>query len=213
MSTTFQNRLVGTIIIAAVAIIFLPDLLDGDKQTYQEKFEPIPQAPKINFSPKNQGFPEEKLNKLVKDNISDEIALDDVETYGNAKQKTADNQNPTPLSDAVKVDTIGKDVVFNQNLASSNEGSKLPERAIAKQAWVIQLGSFRHQNNVNELVEKLKGKGYTVFTRPIKTKKGNLTKVFIGPELIKYSLEKKLPALKLLTNVQGKIARFNPNNR
>ena len=75
---------------------------------------------------------------------------------------------------------------------------------------MIQLGSFRHQNNVDELVNKLKKEGYTAFTKPIKTKSGNLTKVFIGPELIKSSLEEKLPALKKLTNVQGKVARFYP---
>jgi len=210
LSTPFQNRLVGTIIIAAVAIIFLPDLLDGDKQTYQEKFEPIPQAPKIDFSPKNQEFPEEKLNSLAKEEMSDEIALDDVEANENAKPNKAVNQPSTSAEETVKVNIIKKDIPLNQNIVSTSEENKLPERAISKEAWAIQLGSFRHKNNVNELVEKLKEKGYTVFTRPIKTKNGSLTKVFIGPELIKSSLEKKLPALKLLTNVQGKIARFNP---
>jgi len=56
----------------------------------------------------------------------------------------------------------------------------------------------------------LKKNGYTVYTKPIKTKNGTLTKVFIGPELRKKILENKLPLLKKLTNVQGKVARFNP---
>ena len=60
-------------------------------------------------------------------------------------------------------------------------------------------------------MEKLKANGYTVFTKPIQTKKGTLTKVFVGPELNKASLTDKLPALKELTNVQGKIARFYPS--
>ena len=57
---------------------------------------------------------------------------------------------------------------------------------------------------------KLKDNGYTAFTKPIKTKSGTLIKVIIGPELVKSSLEKKIPALKKLTGVQGKIARFYP---
>jgi len=142
--------------------------------------------------------------------MSDEIALDDVEANENAKPNKAVNQPSTSAEETVKVNIIKKDIPLNQNIVSTSEENKLPERAISKEAWAIQLGSFRHKNNVNELVEKLKEKGYTVFTRPIKTKNGSLTKVFIGPELIKSSLEKKLPALKLLTNVQGKIARFNP---
>ena len=83
---------------------------------------------------------------------------------------------------------------------------------MANEAWVIQLGSFRHKNNVDDLVAKLKKNGYVAFTKPIKTKNGTLTKVFVGPELIKSSLEKKIPLLKQLTNVQGKVARFYAGN-
>jgi DedD protein len=53
-------------------------------------------------------------------------------------------------------------------------------------------------------------RSYTAFTKPIKTKNGTLIKVFIGPELTQNSLNKKIPALKKLTGVQGKIARFYP---
>jgi len=205
--------LVGTIIIAAVAIIFLPDLLDGDKKTYQEEFERIPQAPKIDFSPKNQTFPEEKLSQLPKDSISDEVALDDIKKAQSTKVNSTDNKKALASTVTTKVNIVKKEVNFGKKTKISSENQKLPERAIAKQAWAIQLGSFRHKNNVDELVGKLKKNGYTVFTKPIKTKNGNLTKVFVGPELIKSSLAKKLPALKQLTNVQGKVARFNPVNR
>nr|WP_246455013.1 SPOR domain-containing protein [Thalassotalea piscium] len=88
----------------------------------------------------------------------------------------------------------------------------MPEKAVLKEAWVIQLGSFRHKKNVDDLLKKLKDNGYTAFSKPIKTRTGNLTKVFIGPELIKSSLEKKVPALKELTTVEGKVARFTPTD-
>jgi len=207
--------LVGTIIIAAVAIIFLPDLLDGANKNYQEEFKRIPQAPSIDFSPKNQTFPEDKLSQLPKDNISDEVALDDSSKTQTNKVSITDDKTVIASSNTTKVNIVKKDVAFDKKVVTltPSENKKLPERAIAKQAWVIQLGSFRHKNNVDELVSKLKSSGYTVFTKPIKTKNGNLTKVFVGPELIKPSLEKKLPALKKLTNVQGKVARFNPVNR
>mgnify|MGYP000249854740 CR=1 FL=1 len=48
MSTPFQNRLVGTIIVAAVAIIVLPDLLDGNKKTFQDEFEKLMEDYKVN---------------------------------------------------------------------------------------------------------------------------------------------------------------------
>ena len=208
MSTPFQNRLVGTMIVAAVAIIFLPDVLDGDKKTYQEEFDKIPSAPKVDFKPQTQSFPKDKLANLPKEEIVDELALDD-------ENDKTENIEETKLSETNKHNKFEEE----QKLASVKSDDKktqpavknaMPEKAIPQQAWAIQLGSFKHKKNVNELVKKLESAGYTVFTRPIKTKNGTLTKVFVGPELIKSSLEKKIPALKTLTNVQGKVARFTP---
>ena len=205
MSTPFQNRLVGTIIVAAVAIIFLPDVLDGDKKTYKDNFETIPRAPQVDFPAADKEFPVDKLAKLPQEGFSDDVALD---------SQTAIDDTKVLNEKAVTVSTLTKESSFSvaEEATSTNNISakELPSKALLKQAWAIQLGSFRHQNNVDELVNKLKVAGYTVFTKPIKTKNGKLTKVFVGPELIQSSLEEKLPALKKLTNVQGKVTRFYP---
>ena len=195
-------------IVAAVAIIFLPDVLDGDKTTYQEEFDKIPNAPKVDFKPQGQKFPNEKLTALPKEEVVDELALDDEssQTGGNLENSKAIGQS--------KVQALND----NKSFASVKSDDKplptpiklQPKKASQQQAWVIQLGSFRHKKNVDELVSKLQASGYTAFTKPIKTKNGTLTKVFVGPELIKSNLEKKIPALKTLTNVQGKVARFTP---
>ncbi|ASP48619.1 SPOR domain-containing protein [Cognaticolwellia beringensis] len=208
MSTPFQNRLVGTIIVAAIAIIFLPDVLDGDKKTYQDNFEAIPGTPLVDFPQANKSFPDDKLENLPAEPIFDELAIDDQNVIDSAKALKEKD---------VTVSTLTKESSFSDTAAPAptkklvaQTVKQAPSLAIPEQAWVIQLGSFRHQNNVDELVNKLQKAGYTAFTKPIKTKSGKLTKVFIGPELIKSSLEEKLPALKKLTNVQGKVARFYP---
>lgn len=208
MSTPFQNRLVGTVIVAAIAIIFLPDLLDGEKKTYQEEFDQIPSAPSIDFKPTNKQLDEQKFAQLSQETLSDEKALDDdlsLDDEGGAESK---NDND---SSVVKVTSLpSKEEIIEKSNANEKTADKLPQQAVLKEAWVIQLGSFRHKKNVDELLKKLKDNGYTAFSKPIKTRTGNLTKVFIGPELIKSSLEKKIPALKTLTTVEGKIASFNP---
>lgn len=208
LSTPFQNRLVGTIIVAAVAIIFLPDVLDGDKKTYQDNFETIPQPPQVDFPIADKTFPKENLAKLPKDNIIDEVAVDDVSGIDDSKLLAEKGVAVTKLSKETDFSNSNEEKTSNKIV--EKEIKKLPSKAVKKQAWVIQLGSFRHQNNVDELVNKLTSNGYTAFTKPIKTKNGKLTKVFVGPELIKSSMDKKLPALKKLTNVQGKVARFYP---
>ena len=45
MNTALQNRLVGTILVVALAVIFLPDLLDGQKQEQQDIQINIPKPP------------------------------------------------------------------------------------------------------------------------------------------------------------------------
>lgn len=47
MSSQFHNRLVGTIVIVALGVIFLPDILDGKKDREQETFSEIPLKPAV----------------------------------------------------------------------------------------------------------------------------------------------------------------------
>ncbi|SDJ94952.1 DedD protein [Ferrimonas sediminum] len=45
MSAQLKNRIVGTLVLTALAVIFLPDLLSGEKQRVQENFATIPLRP------------------------------------------------------------------------------------------------------------------------------------------------------------------------
>lgn len=191
--------MVGTVIVAAVAIIFLPDVLDGEKQSYQAEFDKIPAAPVIDFKPEEKKFPQDKIDAVPSESITDEVALDDKQN----NQENISKADSKIVNDSAEQKTIVTPIK-RETIKTA------PAKAQAGQAWVIQLGSFRHKKNVEELVNKLKKAGYAAFTKPIKTKSGTLTKVFVGPEVIKSSLEKKIPALKELTKVQGKVARFTP---
>ncbi len=209
MSTPFQNRLVGTIIVAAVVIVFLPDVLDGEKKSHQTDFEAIPNAPVFSGRLTNKKFPEDQLSVKAEETIIAELAQDDLlsnPTNNGVSQVTAANKN----QNGNDFNTSDK-IVNTKKSVNKVKVKTLPEKAIIKQAWVIHLGSFKHKQNVAQLLAKLKDNGYTTFTQPIKTKQGTLTKVFVGPELIKSSLDKKLPTLKKLTNTTGKVARFYPN--
>ncbi|QBG37416.1 SPOR domain-containing protein [Litorilituus sediminis] len=210
MSTPFQNRLVGTIIVAAIIVIFLPDILDGKKNSNKAEFESIPQTPVFQGKLTDRKFPTDKLESRAEPSLSNETALDEVvaenDTSLEDSAKEAINISIEQETSTAKISPAKQDEEIVEKVATS----ALPEKAEVKQAWVIHLGSFKHKQNVAQLLAKLKDNGYTAFTRPIKTKQGTLTKVFIGPELIKSSLTKKLPALKKLTNTQGKVAPFEP---
>jgi len=232
LSTPFQNRLVGTIIVAAAAIIFLPDLLNGEKKAHKDTFEAMPLAPKVSNVAAIKKFPSKKLSRLPNDVITDDIAQDQQLT---AVNKTPENNkiiiNKTIInktksvtskvkSKTVKTPTKPILAPSKKTTVAVNNKKEKPQRSTkvtaAKdkllshndKAWVIQLGSFRERHNVDSLIKKLKKNGYTAYSKPIKTRHGNLIKVFVGPELSKSLLTSKLSKLKKLTNMQGKIARF-----
>jgi len=227
LSTPFQNRLVGTIIVSAAIVIFLPDILDGEKKSYQADFEEISAAPAFARKQVNKTFPKEKLSRLPKETLSEDSALDnnkqlDVPKITEAGDNLVTKQSDINIAVLIKDKTIDtkkeplksskiKDLTSN-DIVQSKEVIKAPEKAQLTKAWVIHLGSFSNKENVKVLLEKLIDSGYNAYTKPIKTKNGTLTKVFIGPELIKSSLEQKLSKLKKLTNVQGKVALYQPNN-
>jgi DedD protein len=230
LSTPFQNRLVGTVIVAAAVIIFLPNLLDGKKNSNQTEFDQIPQTPAFTGKINTKPFPEQKLVTKNTTTVLNEQAQDALLKIDNSAQTsklssstinieagdnfaTKTNVKTTKVTPATKVKKIVTSTPLKANTQSAITKPVLgqqPPKSVNKEAWVIQLGSFKHKSNVAELVAKLKRNGYTAFTKPIKTKQGPLTKVFVGPELIKVTLMKKIPELKKLTNVQGKIARFYP---
>ncbi len=202
MASTFQNRLVGSIVFIALIVIFLPDLLDGKKSEYSDQFETIPNKPKVKAIPISPDFPEQEFNQqmsqaeaeVVDDQPMDHLLEDNQQIPPNQADLIEDKPAQAQAEKAEQPSPVekGQTTQFKQN------------------AWAIQLGSFGNKKNVENLVDKLKREGYVVFTKPVKTSNGELTKVFIGPELDQSKLKDMLPALKALTNLKGKLVNYQP---
>lgn len=188
MDTRLKHRIVGSLVLLALAVIFLPELLDGDKAYRQPNFAPMPAnsvtastSPEVVFLE-----PEPKVAKAGQtgSNRSDQVAVEEqASTHVNA-----------PAS-KIEEDTEAGDTRLTQ---------------YKKNAWVIQLGVFGNRENVIKLVTQLRQQGYTTFTKPAQPEKGQITRVYVGPDLSKAKLIKMLPKLKEKTNLQGKIYPYNP---
>ena len=78
------------------------------------------------------------------------------------------------------------------------EPAKLPgktdemraETALNDQAWVVTLDAFSDKKNVTQLQSKLSAAGVKSYTEPVKTSKGELTRVRAGPFASKEAAEK-----------------------
>ena len=218
MSSALQNRLVGTAIVVAIVVIFLPDLLDGKQKSKRNLFVDLPQKPSMKTvqspAPFDTGKVKEAATRKVE--VISEQAIDDnpplnLPAGTKPESRTADVQVPDVYQEsesAVVAESLETEMPETGRLEQQTVVEQDVDRLLASVGWVVQLGSFRHQKNVQELLNRLDKAGYRAFSRPVKTNSGTLTKVFVGPDLQKDNLENALSHLKELTKLQGRVTPF-----
>ena len=201
MAAALKNRLVGTVILVAVAVIILPDMLDGKKSSNGDVFVNVPAAPAKKPIVNPEPFPEERVVASAQRpvEIVNEKPVDDPDSPAQSTPAT-DSDSTAQVNNSPNDDLARQTVV------------EAPEESEQNNSWVIQLGSFRHQKNVKQLLDKLENAGYRAFSRPIETSSGPLTKVFVGPNLNKRELDGALSHLQDLTGLRGKVTRFSVNS-
>lgn len=190
MSSQFQNRLVGTIVIVALGVIFLPDILDGKKESQQEQFTEIPLRPAVI---QKQTVPDDAFVA-----VKAPVAVD-----------LSDNSEPeTKPQDKAAVEVKAKTEAKVESKPQPKPVIKLSP--IPKGAWTLQLGGFNNANNVNALIKQLRGAGYNAYTIPTKPIDGHLTKVFVGPDVSESKLSKWKQEIKKLTKLNGRVVAYRP---
>ncbi|WP_417665578.1 SPOR domain-containing protein [Pseudidiomarina sp.] len=178
MASKLQNRIVGSVILIALAVIILPELFDGKPQKQQESFETIPLQPDVEVAEvPAQSVPERELPQ----------SLDSVETLELDADDAPQIKKPTQ---------------------KANEAPSTAE--IQQPGWIIQLGVFRNQESVERLVKELRAAGYPAYREVVQTAQGPRNKLLVGPGLVKAELEADLPKLKELTELNGRVMRYEP---
>ncbi|TMO70990.1 DedD protein [Pseudoalteromonas sp. S3776] len=208
MNSGFINRLVGTSIVVIAAIVFIPNILDGEKVHYKEGFKAIPERSEFKTIDLQESIDEKvaQAEPLKQAPIENVAADDDVLT----SQESKFAAEREVVEGSIEGESVpSKPVAKAPEPAKANPiAPRKSEENLTDMAYVIQLGSFSHAANVKALQAKLKAKGFKTFTKPIKTPNGTLTKVFVGPSLDKAELTEKLPELKALTKLNGKVTQY-----
>lgn len=197
MATQFQHRLVGTIILVALGVIFLPDLLDGKQPDMPEEVVSIPLRPELEpaqavvAKPAAASADTWTLEEVKEAPPEPPVA---VEPPPRVVQVTP----PDPAPEPVRAAPAPKPVI------EKAPAPVKPAPAPAGGDFIVQLGAFRNADNVNALVRKLKAAGYRVQTAPAVPRQGELNRVWVGPDA-KARLEQQLPALERLTGLKGRV--------
>jgi DedD protein len=178
MSSQVQNRIVGSVILIALAVIILPELLDGKPLQEQQQFETIPLQPEVD------------VLELAVSEIDDDTFVG-VPQLPDTLELTGDEaQQPQPLQ---------------QRQPTAPQPADLQQPG-----WLVQLGAFRNQASVDDLVGTLKKAGYSAYREAVVVNGQTVHKLLVGPVLSKKEAEALLPALQKATQLQGTVVRFEP---
>ncbi|MGB1298409.1 MAG: SPOR domain-containing protein [Psychrobium sp.] len=199
MSDQIKNRVVGAIVLFALAIIFLPKIFDGEKQSQRQAFVTIPDKP----THQQPDVSKIQLNKppVVKNEV--------------VEPKKIDNEvvvtEKTVAAKVAPVKAEQDDEASKQSTVVTSPAKKIkPKPAIKAEGWVIRMGSFGNPNNVNALVKRLRKQGFTAYSVPAVPRAGITNKVYVGPELSKKKLQAMQPKLKRAFKEAGVIEKYNP---
>jgi DedD protein len=118
MTEVFKNRLIGSAILIVAAIVFLPDLLDGQKQVVKDDFKAVPDRPEFAAVAQQQVFAQDQHDASRQQAMTlptdTSPALDGSIAAGN----TTD-----PQPDATAEMTMATDTLPNQTYATVDSDS------------------------------------------------------------------------------------------
>lgn len=229
MASKFQNRLVGTIILVALGVIVLPGLLDGQKKHYQDEFAAIPLVPKPGDTDEPDMLPAatQALPSQPPEGAAEEVRAGNAFAPGlDATSLPVDNgagidevpvprDSPKPVVEKPKPKPVEKPqtkpVVSQTQDVKTEKPVKqdIQESAPTGQAYVVQLGALKNADKVNEIVGKLRGAGFRVYTAPSTPVQGKITRILVGPDASKEKLKSSLGELNKLSGLSGVVMNYS----
>ncbi len=228
MASKFQNRLTGTIVLVALGVIILPGLLDGQKKHYQDEFAAIPLVPKPGDRDEPDMLPAatQALPAQPPEGAAEEVRAGDAAAPSLDPSRLATNNNieidPVPVEQpkpVVKPKPVEKpqpkpqrDKAAEQLAAASETPPPAKQDAAPTgKAYVVQLGALKNADKVNEIVSKLRGAGYRVYTSPTTPVQGKITRILVGPDASKDKLKGSLGELKQISGLSGVVMNYSAN--
>lgn len=233
MASKFQNRLTGTIVLVALGVIILPGLLDGQKKHYQDEFAAIPLVPKPGDRDEPDMLPAatQALPAQPPEGAAEEVragdaaapSLDATRLAGNGSNELDPAAEPVvqpkPVEKAKPVEKPQpkpqRDKASEQIAAATEVPPEKPVQeekpAPTGKAYVVQLGALKNADKVNEVVGKLRGAGYRVYTSPSTPVQGKITRILVGPDASKDKLKGSLGELKQISGLSGVVMNYSAN--
>ena len=183
-----KQRIVGTIVIASLALIFLPIMFDGQGSHQTQTASRIPEQPVVPILPE----PQQSRPVIISD-------VDLVVTETKPEPERVTKTIEESASDLIEVSA--SESGFTRDIPILNSAG-LPN------GWSIRLGSFSEASNATNLMQRLQTAGYKAYIRGIDSEQVELTGVFVGPWLERALVNDYIDQLRDEFQLEGMVVRY-----
>ena len=208
MENSLKQRIIGALVLIALAVIFLPAILK-EKANEGSFTSQIPEKPS-------------KLEEYELDiRKIDDLIVESQQKRASLKQQTEDNSEQDKLNEkhlaassdraiqASEVSSNNSEVVDNKAPAETPISETISENFIDA-AWVVQVASFSKQENAVRMVELLQKGDYKAYRRKVISKNKEVHRVFVGPYIEKEKAQLSLAPISKLSESEAIIKPFDP---
>lgn len=185
-----RHRIVGAVILVALAVIFLPMLLSdrppesaapvaGETPMPDTRIVVAPVPPPVSAGNKGAGnakpsAPEKSTAKPAPETRTVTVPLEPLPSKLVAESAPTQAETPKPEPAPAPEPKPAP-------VTRAAKAAPAAKPATADKGWIVQVGAFSHIENARRLQEKLKQKGYPALLDPASPQKGKTVRVEVGP--------------------------------
>lgn len=204
-----KQRVIGAIVLVSLAVIFIPMLLNSERSLDDGMpvfGSNIPNKPDY-ISKKSVPTKTDSSSAIIIKSQADfdsRVIIDEHTPKLKEKAKASfakveSTKKTSKDKSSLKASVVKKDSTANKIItAKTKPAAKQPAKA-----WAIQVGSFSERKNAFSLRNKLRSKKFTAFVESVKTVKGHVYRVRVGPEVKRLQAEKVQKRLKKELKISG----------
>ena len=190
-----KQRIVGTVVLLALALIFLPIVFDGEGSYQRTLSSRIPDPPIMRIMP--DPIPERPLIQAdIAATVTAQVAI-----------PIPDSQVDLDPANTSSTSTVTTNLPPGVELPATLTRPSLDDNGLPV-GWSVRLGSFSNTNNARNLTQRLLADGYRAYSREIRSSQGVLTAVFVGPQVERNKVEQLKQQLQTKFQLSGIVVKF-----
>lgn len=187
MDDGLKQRLIGAIVLVAIAVLFLPSLFSRDARRTVDLSSQIPPEPA-------------QQTELLE--IAEPTRPENIAAARPLEENYPHEPVPETVTESPKPDNSGPAEPEAEPPVLNEEG--VPD------AWSLQVASFQSDERAQTMRQRLQDQGYKSYIREAATDQGSVHRVFVGPKIDRAVVEAEKREIDQRFEINSLVVEFKP---